>query len=254
MMGHYGRLCRARGVSVVVLAALSLSAGAVRAEDAPSSDLGWSAEISLGGSFATGNTDRQALDLQTKVQHRTENREDRMKFMGDFAREKKTTTANRLQVSAQTNYDVAKDKLYVLAFAQFDRDRFSGFRYEAEAGPGLGYRVYDTDELALSVELSSGYRHSEVRLAGGSDNNVFVRASGRFEYKLSDNAKLANELFVSGDSDRTKIENTFSVTSTLVRNLAARISFNARHNTNPPSIGIKKTDTLSKVSLVYAFE
>ena len=54
------------------------------------------------------------------------------------------------------------------------------------------------------------------------------------------------------DNERVKIEDTMAVTSTLIRDLAARISVNARHNTSPPA-GVKRTDTLSKVSLVYAF-
>jgi putative salt-induced outer membrane protein len=228
---------------------------AARADDGPPPpDLGWNAEIALGGSLATGNTDRQALDLETKFKHRTEHREDRFRFLGDLAREKNVTTAERIEVGAQTNYDISKDKLYVLAFAQYDRDRFSGFRYEAEFGPGVGYRLVYTERLKISLEISPGYRHSEVRLTGRNDDNIFIRGTSAVEYKLSDNAKLANEFFVSGDSDRVKIENTFSVTSTLIRNLAARISLNVRNNSNPPVAGVKKTDTLSKVSLVYTFE
>lgn len=235
------------------LSCLVFAAPTARAADAAKPALGWSAEISLGGSLATGNTDRQALDLETKFKHRTEHREDRFKFLGDFARENKTTTADRIQVAAQTNYDIAKDKLYVLAFARYNRDRFSGFRYEAELGPGLGYRIFDTEDLTLAVELSTGYRHSGVRLTGRTDDRAFIRASSTLEYKLSDSAKLANELLISGDSDRVRTEDTFSVTSTLIRNLAARLSFNVRHNSNPPTGGVKKTDTLSKAALVYSF-
>jgi putative salt-induced outer membrane protein len=236
--------------AVVLLVFCTPGAGAQEGASPP--DLGWDFEIALGGSFATGNTDRQALDLETKVKHRVERREDRFKLLSNLARENKATTAERIQAIAQTNYDISKDKFYVLAFAQYDRDRFSGFRYEAEVGPGLGYRFIYTEKLTFSLEFSPGYRHGELRLTGRNDDKFFARGTSTIEYKLSDNARLSNETLVTGDASRVKIENTFAVTSTLIRSLAARISFNYRTNSNPPA-GVEKTDTLSKVSLVYSF-
>ena len=49
--------------------------------------LGWHTEVALGGSLATGNTDHQALDLESKVRYRTEHREDVYRLMGDMARD-----------------------------------------------------------------------------------------------------------------------------------------------------------------------
>jgi putative salt-induced outer membrane protein YdiY len=69
---------------------------------------------------------------------------------------------------------------------------------------------------------------------------------------VSDSAKLANELHVTGYNERVKLEDTISITSTLIRKIATRISIDARYNTDPPP-GVKHTDTLSKISLVYAF-
>ncbi|MBY0510722.1 MAG: DUF481 domain-containing protein [Rhodospirillaceae bacterium] len=63
-----------------------------------------------GARAATGNTDRQALDLETKVKRRAENREDRFKLLSNLARENKETSAERFQAAAQTNYDISKDK------------------------------------------------------------------------------------------------------------------------------------------------
>jgi putative salt-induced outer membrane protein len=155
-------------------------------------------------------------------------------------------------VGAQSNFDIG-DSFYVLGFGQYDRDRFAGFRYEAEGGGGVGYRFSYTDRLKLSAELAPGYRYSEIRVAGGHSDEIFLRGSIMAEYKLSDNASLANELLMRGDAQRVKVENTFSVTSALIRRLAARISVNVRYNSDPPAIALKKTDTSSKVALVYGF-
>lgn len=115
------------------------SAGLARAGDA-APDLGWTGEIALGGSLATGNTDRQALDVAGKAQYRAARWENRFRLLGDLARENGTVTSERTEVGNQTNFDISKDKFYLLAFTQYRRNKFSGFSYEIEGGPGVGYR------------------------------------------------------------------------------------------------------------------
>jgi putative salt-induced outer membrane protein len=232
------------------LAVLAGPAPALAADDAP--ELGWAAELALGGSLATGNTDRQALDLEGKARYRTEHREDRYKVLGDLTRENGAVTSERAEIGAQTNYDISKDKLYLLAFIEYRRDKFSGFQYEAEIGPGLGYRFVRTDRLTVAVEFSTGYRHGEMGGVANDDDLIFARGTATVDYQLSDTAKLTNETLITGDNQRVTIEDTISVSSSLVGDLALRASVNARYNSNPPP-AVEKIDTLSKVALVYAF-
>ena len=98
---------RAQGCGIALALALVLVARSGRAVHAAGGDpeMGWAGEIALGGSLATGNTDRQALDLESKAQSRTEHREDRYKLLGDLTRENGVVTAERTEVSAQSNYD-----------------------------------------------------------------------------------------------------------------------------------------------------
>ena len=239
----------------VILVVLAGASGAAQAGDG-GPELGWAGEIALGGSLATGNTDRQALDLESKAQYRTEHREDRYKLLGDLARENGVVTSERTEATAQSNYDISKDKFYLIAYTQVRRDTFSGFRYEAEIGPGVGYRFVRTNKLTFAVEFSTGYRHGEVDDIGtlsNDDDLIFARGTATLEYQISDNAKLANETLITGDNQRLKLEDTFSVTSTIIRDIALRASINARYNTDPPAAGVKKVDTLSKVAVVYAF-
>jgi putative salt-induced outer membrane protein YdiY len=149
-----------------LLVAASALAGPAVADDKPIV-MGWSGQITLGGSLATGNTDREALDLDSKFQLQSEHRQDVFKVLGDIASENGISTAERTEASAQTNYDVSKDKFYLLGFAQYVRDRFTGFSYEVEVGPGVGYRFFHTDNLTLSVELSSGYYHAALSNGAG---------------------------------------------------------------------------------------
>ena len=106
--------------------------------------------------------------------------------------------------------------------------------------------------MTFSLEFATGYRHGELRGPGNDDDVIFARGTVTTDYQLSDTAKLTNELLATGDKQRLRVEDTFSVTSTLISDIAMRASFNARYVSNPP-VGIKKLDTLTKVALVYTF-
>ena len=70
---------------------------------------------------------------------------------------------------------------------------------------------------------------------------------------MSDNAKFANEALITGDNQCLKLEDTLSITTTIVRDIAMRASINAHYNTYPPGAIVKKVGTLSKIAVVYAF-
>ena len=130
----FHRLIKAAVCIGLTLAPAAPSRAAEKASHEP--DLGWSFEVALGGSLSTGNTDRQAMDLDSKAQFRNEKREDRWRLLGNLSRENGSVTANRVEGSAQTNVNLVDDKLYLLGFAEGRRDQFSGYRYETSAGPG----------------------------------------------------------------------------------------------------------------------
>jgi putative salt-induced outer membrane protein len=237
--------------AAVLIEALSLFlVGPVSAQTENFAPRSWEAEVALGGSLSTGNTDRQAADLDAKVNHRAGRFEGHYELSGEFAHENRNTTASRLNAGAQSNYDI-NDKFYALGFAEVERDKFSGFRHEEEAGVGVGYRIFNTDQLSFDVEASTSFRHGAIR-RGGSDNKLFARGVALIEYQISNTAKLANKTVISGEKGQFRAEDTLSLTATVISSLAARLSFNIRYNSSPPA-GTKKIDTISKAQLIYAF-
>ena len=222
-----------------------------RAATAQPAGTGWTGEISAGGSIATGNTSRKAMDADIRAAKREGGLENRFRLLGTVAWETGVTTAQRVHASAQSNVDL-RPRTYGFGFAEYDDDRFSGFKFESSFGTGLGYRLLDTPKVAFSVEAGPGYRFSEVKETGAHEDELFARIVANFRYEISENARFTNETLVTYDAVRTKAENTVAVTSKLIGNLSGRVSFNVRYNSNPP-VAIKSTDTLTKLSLVYGF-
>ena len=243
------------GAAVVVAVVVVAAAGVAEAQPAPvaqsASANGWNGEFSVGGTFATGNTQRKSSDADMRLNHREGRLEDRFHLGGTMAWETGNTVAQRVAASAQGRFDW-KPRTYTYGLAEFTDDRFSGFRYEAAVSAGIGYRLIDAPRTSLTVDIGPGYRWSEVREAGDTEREVFARLGSTFRHDLSGNARVTNEAVLSYDEVRTRIEDTVAVTSKLIGSLAGRASFNVRFNSDPPA-NIKATDTLTKLSIVYEF-
>ncbi|MEQ9108940.1 MAG: DUF481 domain-containing protein [Rhodospirillaceae bacterium] len=220
---------------------------------------GLSGEVNVGGSMSTGNSDTTRVDAEIKARYKAGRLEDNYRLLGEFADDNGTTTAQRILASVESRFDV-QERLFAFGYLEYDDDKFSGFKYEVESALGVGYKVIDDENLRFLVQVGPGYRYSKfstpvpaaVPLVSSSEDGILVRGSAELEYDITETTFLSNALIVTWDSDRTKIENTTALTTKLIGDLSTRLSLNVRHNTDPPLL-TKKTDTLSKVSLVYGF-
>ncbi len=210
-------------------------------------------EFAVGGSYANGNTEHRALNLDAKMVYRAGRVQDTYKALFELADNGAFTIAQRWMVGAQSNIDIFEG-LYGFGFVNYDDDRFSGYNYELDGGIGAGYRIVETSDILLSVEAGPGYRYSKVPiLTGPTEKKLFARGIINFEWLISGTAKLENNFAIFWDSDRSKIENTLALTSKLTRSLSGRFSINVRRNSDPPDLALNKTDTLAKVAIIYSF-
>jgi putative salt-induced outer membrane protein len=220
---------------------------------------GLTGEVNVGGSMATGNTDTTRVDAEIKARYKAGRLEDNYRLVGEFSDDNGTTTAQRILGSVESRFDM-QESLFVFGYLEFDDDKFSGFKYEIEGAFGAGYKVIDDDNMRLLLQAGPGYRYSKfstpappaLPLVSSNENEFLIRGSADFEYDVTDTVSMTNAFIVTWDSSRTKIENTTALTSALIGDLSTRLSVNIRYNTDPPLL-TKKTDTLSKISLVYGF-
>ena len=74
-----------------------------------------------------------------------------------------------------------------------------------------------------------------------------------FSHVLTENTKLVNTFLLESGSDNTFLKNDFGVAVAMNASLALKAGLQARHNTDVAP-GIKKTDTLTTMNLVYTFK
>ena len=210
-----------------------------------------SGEIALGGSKNTGNTENEEFNVTAKALYESGKLETEGNLDFDVRREDENTTKQRLVVDLQPRYDL-NERWYAFGFLEYRDDRFSGFEYEFTESAGLGYRVFDSERLRWSLEAGPGARQSKVEDTGDVDDQLLFRAASRLAWQISETAELSNDTEFVVDNERRRTENETALSTRIIGDLSGRISFEIRHNSNPPDDN-ETTDTRTKISLVYGF-
>ena len=208
----------------------------------------WFGEAELGGSRTSGNTETEILSTAFQLENVRERWRENFNVALDLAREDSETFSRRLFAESESRY-VLND-LFLFAFGSMEKDRFSAFEYRLSEAVGIGYRLVETKDYTLEVEVGPGVRQSRLR-----DNNNFEgEYTGRLvavaEWRVLANARLNHKTATTFGTVRTLLETKTSYTTDMRDDLALRLSFELRHNTSVPG-ETRNTDTLFKVSIVY---
>lgn len=239
-------------------AALAVLASPALAQD------GWSGEGSLSAGVTTGNTETTDVGLGLNMSKEQGPWTYSAEALADFGRTEGVETRNRWLVGGTVDRQI-NDRLFAFGRASYEQDEFSGFESRAFVGGGLGYDVlvgdkqswtvrggpgFKLDELADTVTLDAA--GAEIITPGETEQSISFFADSAYAYAFNDNVKFTNDTTALYAEVSTQFTNSAALTAKLTGALSARISFDVRHDTNPPD-GFEATDTATRVSLVYGF-
>lgn len=232
---------------------LSTIAGTAAAETGD-----WAGEGSFGAGFTTGNTETTDLSLGLKLARDAGIWRPSIEAFADYGETEGAETRNRIFLAGQIDRDF-NDRVYGFGRLSHERDAFSGFDSRSFIGGGLGYRLLTGETTTWAVEGGPGLKLDEVRdvtapvlIPGESQQSFSVIGASKFAHAFNDNVKLTNDTSALYAETSTQIGNSLAVTAGLTGALSARFSFDVRYDTDPP-LGFEQTDTITRVSLVYAF-
>ena len=209
----------------------------------------WSGKGELGAFMSSGNADNTGVTASLGLTKDGINWRHKLRGRADYQRSEGVTTREQFLAAYEVNYKIS-DRLFAYALGQYERDRFQGFGARYSASGGLGYDVLQ-DGPTLSVKAGPAWRRTEL-IAGGSTSNLAGLAAADFDWALSDTITFtqdANALIQSGSS--TFVSDT-GLQASISDALSVRLSYTVEHDTDPPA-GAVKTDTLSRITVIYGF-
>ncbi len=244
--------------ALAVLAALPMLASA--------QDSGWSGTGEFGLAMARGNA--KSDNANGKIAFAKEDDNWKHSFYlaalrnksevsvdtdGDGIAEKfMQTSANRYEFGASSAVKMSEVSSWVAAL-RYENDDFAPYSHQSTFSIGYGHTFINNARTTLTTEIGPGYRRAKDAVTNETDSEFIARGLLGYKHQLTANTSLFNTLLVEAGSDNTFLSNELGIAVAMSEKFALKAGFDVRHNTDVGP-GIDKTDTLTKVNLVYNFK
>ena len=211
-------------------------------------------QVNVGLNKATGNTDTEKFHVDGEIVART--KKNRYTAGGQYNRGEDDGDKTEDNALGYLKYDhFLTEKLYFYANGLFERDKFKDINLRTTLGPGIGYQVFETEEMNLAFEAGPSYVNTDYD-EQDDDDNISGRWAVKFDRYFFDKLfqyYLNNEGYVS----LSDTEDVFMFTRTGLRfPVRAGIFLNAGWEwdwDNTPSPGNDRSDYRYILSLGYGF-
>lgn len=137
----------------------------------------WSADVSVGLNFRSGNVEQKDLNSKVSLKRRTVKNNTRMSYTGNYSESESEQLANNHTASLSHDYRISHKWFFRAIQAEYYRDPFQNREAEWTVGFGAGYQIFDTPKLDWTVSAGPGYQRTEyVDVVEGEDRTVSTAA------------------------------------------------------------------------------
>ncbi|HEX4796379.1 MAG TPA: DUF481 domain-containing protein [Humisphaera sp.] len=235
----------------------TISLGAVKSINPPNGT--WTGSVTVGGSFARGNTDSDSINASAHVVRRGEN--DRITADAGYfwSREHvpgvsgKHETENNWFISPKYDY-FFQPKLYGYANARIERDLIAKLSLLFSPGVGVGYQWVEKPDFHFNTEGGLSWLYRDFS-NDGTTESAALRLAYHIDKKLNDKVTVFHDLEYLPGLD--SINNYFfdtdaGIRTTLTEKMFAEIKLDFKYN-SIPAPGQQNSDTRFLVGVGWNF-
>jgi len=209
--------------------------------------------VTLGGAYQTGNTDRKSFSAAADASIKGERDRFGVRFLFNYTEEKEEVTTRNLYGSLKYDYFFTK-KFYGYLGLEMLYDPFKDLNLRTIVGPGVGYQFWDDPVKFLFLEGGIAY-YSEDRRDAQDDSWVAARLAGNFRYTLSRYLTFSDRLefypSLANANDFT-LRNEAAILSPIGAGWSLKLANIIDYDNSPPPY-ISKTDMTWILGLQYSF-
>ncbi len=214
----------------------------------------WSVHVELSYVRTSGNVETQTLSQKAEIKR--EGKVNRLFFKNStlYATQEEKETANRLNMTLRWER-LFTERFFAFLTGGYQRDRFSGYEYRWNCGPGVGYDILKTEKHELKGLVSTLYYYNKLE-EDGVDNYGTLKASAYYQWNILENLRFKESLSYLVDLADTRTYFINSETSLEVRiNSFASlgVGYKVAYQNRPPSANVRRVDTTFSTSLIIDF-
>ena len=168
---------------------------------------------------------------------------------------KKDGKTNSERYEADANgYYYFKPELFFSLETSALRNTFEGYDQQYNLSPGIGITLFKSKKQQLDIIPSYLYRRNNYTTQPSEDLH-YGRLKGDYTYNLSASNTLSATLYAIDNLKIAKdyeFDAKFTLTLAIIEKLSLQLSYEIKYDNLPPQ-GKKKTDTYTKIGVVYNF-
>ncbi|HEY9036234.1 MAG TPA: DUF481 domain-containing protein [Pseudomonadales bacterium] len=208
----------------------------------------WLAEVALGYTNKTGNTDSSEINFDGDLTRAYGDWKHEATLEYDYESNDEQTTDDDLYTTWQSNYYLDKAN-YAYGFGSFKDDRYSGIDEEFVLSAGYGRILLNDDIYYLEVEGGPGVRFTNPT-DGDEETALIARLGEKFTWVLTEHSRFKQDFSVDTGGGNTSTRFSAAVETDINSSLALRLSYEVDYVYNVPA-GKDKTDTKTIIAIVY---
>jgi len=210
--------------------------------------------IQLGGTVNTGNSETTNISSAITNDMEYGNWQYGSDVSGQLATSKGIESARSLKSNANLNYAFS-EHFYWFIKGSILYDKFSTYDFIIREISGLGRTLIKNKLQLLTLETGPGLIHRRISGVNEFQHEAILNISGKYILHLNDHAEFKQTFTTDVARLNTHLEATSAIRTKIIKNLALELSFTINHDTTIPPLSNnpRKTDTASKVTIVYSF-
>jgi putative salt-induced outer membrane protein len=235
------------------VAALTAKAAAQRTERLANLGFwqGWDGKGQIGMYAHSGNTEDGGVSVGLDLNRQGLRWRHIVNVVADYQQEKGATTKQKASAAYEGDRALGDGPFYAYGVLYAEHDRFAGIRLRTSEALGLGYWVIKRPTLKFNLEAGPAVRQTDyIDVADAS--TVDVRLAGEFAWTFRPGVIFTQSATAYLEHRNSTLASSTALSTKLFDAIAARASFDVTHEESPPP-GREKTDTTSRLTLVYSF-
>ena len=231
-----------------MLAFAVLSSNLAKAEEDTNK---WKGGAELGFVSTDGNSNTKTINAKLDIKKSWDSWADNFKLDAMNSKQDGVRSAEKYSAYNKLQYGYNEHD-YAFWDADYQKDRFSGFEYQAGTTFGYGRKLLKNDNYDWDVEIGPGYRISELE-NGDKQEDAVVKVATHYEWKISESAKFNQLLSHEEGEDNSITLSESGLTTKINGKLAMKVSYKVKYQDKVP-VGFERTDTETAVTLVYTID
>ncbi len=152
----------------------------------------WSGKANVGLSLQAGNTKQANMNASAELARRTPATQLLLTYLGNFSEVEGSQNANNHRINL--SYDVRLNRNWFVRPVQLEyyRDQLANIAHRGTAGIGVGYYLFDRDNLEWKVAAGPGYQYTRFQTVaeGEADTASTAAAILQSEFKADVTSRL----------------------------------------------------------------